>query len=197
VLLVTGDEMIATGLQAVSRGLKSRESKVPTGVRVPSPKATKLDRLREFFLGSKEEDFVRWRRAMTADALYCCGRCGASLNVSSNDLYPPDTHFEAGNRGTLSFMEVDMSKFRKQKEKKWRSCFPFFDSLDYWGIHRRRTQLRCVSCNTLLGYIYYDMPRRQGRYSSWGPSQSVPKGERYRLKIKALQEAPVFHQKWQ
>lgn len=128
-----------------------------------------------------------------------CRKCGEFLNVSSNDLYPPDTYFEAGNRGTLSFMEVDMSKFRKQKEKKWRSCFPFFDSLDSWGIQRKRTQLRCVSCNMLLGYIYYDMPRRAGGggHSGWGPSQAVPRGERYRLKIKALQEAPLFHHKWQ
>jgi hypothetical protein len=182
--------LFTTGIEAVSCGLKSTEN------RAPSPNNTRLDRLKEFFLGPRKEDFARWRRAMTADAMYCCGKCGASLNVSSNDLYPPDTYFEAGNRGTLSFMEVDMSKFRKQKEKKWRSCFPFFDSLDSWGIHRRRTQLRCISCNMLLGYIYYDMPRRQG-HSGLGPSQAVPRGERYRLKIKALQESPIFHQKWQ
>jgi hypothetical protein len=132
-----------------------------------------------------------------ADAMYCCGRCGASLNVSSNDLYPLDTYFEAGNRGTLSFMGVDMSKFRQQNEEKWRSCFPFFESSDSWGIQRKRTQLRCASCSTLLGFIYYDMPTREGGISGWGPSQNVPSWARYRLKIKALQEASLFHKKWQ
>lgn len=178
--------LCTSGIQAVSRGLQQSTEKL----------ANQNNRLKGFLLGARKQKLARWR-AMGADAMYCCKSCGGSLNVSSNDLYPPDTYFEAGNRGTLSFMEVDLSKFRKQKEKRWRSCFPFFDSWDSWGIQRKRTQLRCVQCNKLLGFIYNDMPRRGGGYSGWGPSQNVPRGERYRLKIKALQETTAFHQKWQ
>ncbi|KAG6550639.1 hypothetical protein Mapa_007736 [Marchantia paleacea] len=127
-----------------------------------------------------------------ADATYCCRQCGVYLNVSSNMLYPHDTYFQAGNRGTLSFMEIDMSKFRQQDENR---CFPFFDSLDSWGIQRKRTRLRCALCNTLVGYIYYDMPKRAGD-TGLGPSHAVPRGQRYRLKIKSLQEAPLYQGKW-
>ncbi|KAL0550605.1 hypothetical protein IC582_015127 [Cucumis melo] len=88
-------------------------------------------------------------------SIYSCSECGTNLNLNSSHLFPPDFYFEAGNKGTLSFSFIDSTKFRLEKEDKLR---PFFETLNYWGIQRKRTKLKCTSCGHLVGYIYDDGP---------------------------------------
>ena len=118
-------------------------------------------------------------------AAYCCGGCGGDLNLSAAYLFPPKTYFEAGNKNTLSFSWIDDSKFRFVKEDKLR---PFFETVDYWGIQRRRIRIHCANCDKLLGYVYDDGPPIMcgtGQFHM-GPSQSVPRNPRYRFKIDAV-----------
>ncbi|KAL0294184.1 UNVERIFIED_CONTAM: hypothetical protein Sangu_2520700 [Sesamum angustifolium] len=82
--------------------------------------------------------------------VYCCRECGTNLNLHGGHLFPPDFYFEAGNKNTLSFSSVDSSKFRFEKEDKIR---PFFETVNYWGIQRKRTKIKCNSCGKLVGYI--------------------------------------------
>ncbi|KAL2232650.1 uncharacterized protein LOC105155579 [Sesamum indicum] len=117
--------------------------------------------------------------------MYCCRECGANLNLHGGHLYPPDFYFEAGNKNTLSFSAVDSSKFRFEKEDKLR---PFFETVNYWGIQRKRTKIKCNSCGKLVGYIYDDGPplTDSNGQLGFGPSQVVPRNPRYRFKNKAL-----------
>ncbi|KAL2505858.1 hypothetical protein Adt_21479 [Abeliophyllum distichum] len=121
-------------------------------------------------------------------SIYCCKECGTNLNLQSTYLYPPDFYFEAGNKGTLSFALIDSSKFKFDKEDKIR---PFFETVNYWGIQRKRTKIKCNSCGKLVGYIYDDgapMTNSPGQFHM-GPSQVVPRNPRYRFKTKALRIA--------
>ncbi|XP_058098670.1 uncharacterized protein LOC131243368 [Magnolia sinica] len=116
---------------------------------------------------------------------YSCKECGADLNLNSAHLFPPDFYFEAGNKGTLSFSHMDQSKVRLEKEDKIK---PFFETINYWGIQRKRTQIKCNSCGHLLGYIYDDGPpltNSPGQFHL-GPSQVIPRAPRYRFKTKAI-----------
>ncbi|KAA3457570.1 Peptide methionine sulfoxide reductase MrsB [Gossypium australe] len=104
-------------------------------------------------------------------SIYCCKECGTNLNLRSTNLFPPDFYFEAGNKGTLSFAMIDDTKFNFEKEDKFR---PFFETLDYWGIQRNRTKMKCKSCGKLVGYVYDDGPpltESPGQFHM-GPSQA-------------------------
>ncbi|KAI4330387.1 hypothetical protein MLD38_028678 [Melastoma candidum] len=117
--------------------------------------------------------------------VYSCKECNADLNLRSDYLFPPDFYFEAGNKGTSSFSAIDSSRFRFEKEDK---IAPFFETLNYWGIQRKRTKIMCASCGHLVGHIYDDgPPALQGTgQMHMGPSQVVPRAPRYRFKDKAL-----------
>ncbi|XP_010531124.1 PREDICTED: uncharacterized protein LOC104807515 [Tarenaya hassleriana] len=120
-----------------------------------------------------------------ASSIYSCKGCGSNLNLNPNNLFPPDFYFEAGNKGTFSFSAVDATKFRFEKEDK---IMPFFETVNYWGIQRKRTKIKCNSCSRLVGYIYDDGPPLTegiGQFG-FGPSQVVPRAPRYRFKTKAL-----------
>ncbi|XP_042012756.1 uncharacterized protein LOC121761208 [Salvia splendens] len=117
--------------------------------------------------------------------IYSCRECGANLNLQPADLFPPDFYFEAGNKKTLSFAAVDPSKFRFEKEDKIR---PFFETVNYWGIQRKRVKIICNSCGKLVGYVYDDGPplmNGTGQFG-FGPSQAIPRNPRYRFKDKSL-----------
>ncbi|KAF8377770.1 hypothetical protein HHK36_031155 [Tetracentron sinense] len=117
--------------------------------------------------------------------IYSCTECGANFSLNTNHLFPSDFYFEAGNKGTLSFSSVDETKFRFEKEDKIR---PFFETLNYWGIQRKRTKIKCNSCGRLVGYVYDDGPpltNSTGQFHM-GPSQVIPRAARYRFKTKAL-----------
>jgi hypothetical protein len=119
---------------------------------------------------------------------YACAACGADLNLSAAHLYPAGCYFEAGNKGTLSFSWVDESRLRFASEDRIR---PFFETLDYWGIHRKRTRISCDACGRLLGHVYDDGPpviEGTGQFGM-GPSQVIPRRPRYRFKIKAVTTA--------
>uniref|UniRef100_A0A2P2L363 Uncharacterized protein MANES_01G150900 n=1 Tax=Rhizophora mucronata TaxID=61149 RepID=A0A2P2L363_RHIMU len=123
-----------------------------------------------------------------AASIYTCTECGTNLNLSSGLLYPPDFYFEAGNKGTLSFSSIDATKFRFEKEDKIR---PFFETVNYWGIQRRRTKIICSSCGRLVGHVYDDGPPltdSPGQFHM-GPSQVIPRAPRYRIKTRALRIA--------
>ncbi|KQK23770.1 uncharacterized protein At4g08330, chloroplastic [Brachypodium distachyon] len=120
-----------------------------------------------------------------ATTSYGCAACGADLNLSSAHLYPAGVYFEAGNKGTLSFSWADESRLRLAAEDRIR---PFFETLDYWGIQRKRTRISCDACGRLLGHVYDDGPpvmEGTGQFGM-GPSQVVPRRPRYRFKIKAV-----------
>ncbi|XP_015868356.1 uncharacterized protein LOC107405784 [Ziziphus jujuba] len=122
-------------------------------------------------------------------SIYRCSECGANLNLNTVHLYPPDFYFEAGNKGTMSFSTVDTTKFIFEKEDKIR---PFFETINYWGIQRKRTKLKCHSCSHLIGHIYDDgapMTDSAGQFH-FGPSQVIPRAPRYRLRTKALRISP-------
>ncbi|EFJ10045.1 hypothetical protein SELMODRAFT_229401 [Selaginella moellendorffii] len=123
------------------------------------------------------------------DVVFSCVCCGALLNLDPSNVYPADTYFEAGNKGTISFTAIDDTKFRQERDKR---IFPFFETIDHWGIQRDRIKLLCISCGKLVGYIYKDGPaitdNPTGQYG-FGPSQVVPRLPRYRLKIKALHQS--------
>ncbi|XP_068640919.1 uncharacterized protein At4g08330, chloroplastic [Aristolochia californica] len=121
-------------------------------------------------------------------SVYSCVECGTNLNLSNIDLFPSDYYFEAGNKGTLSFSRVDGSKLRFETEDKIR---PFFETLNYWGIQRKRTKMKCNSCGFLVGYVYDDGPPltdSPGQFHM-GPSQVIPRAPRYRFKKKSLRIA--------
>ncbi|XP_048230419.1 uncharacterized protein LOC125370113 [Ricinus communis] len=121
-------------------------------------------------------------------SIYTCIECGINLNLNTACLYPQDFYFDAGNKGTLSFASIDSTKFRFEKEDKMR---PFFETINYWGIQRKRTKIICNSCGKLVGYVYDDGPPltdSPGQFHM-GPSQVIPRAPRYRFKIKALRIA--------
>lgn len=121
-------------------------------------------------------------------SIYTCIECGTNLNLSTTHLYPQDFYFEAGNKGTLSFSSIDSTKFKFEEEDKIR---PFFETVNYWGIQRKRTKIKCNSCGCLVGYIYDDgQPSTisPGQFGL-GPSQAIPRAPRYRFKTKALRIA--------
>ncbi|CAL4912457.1 unnamed protein product [Urochloa decumbens] len=120
-----------------------------------------------------------------ASGSYRCAACGADLNLSAAHLYPEGVFFEAGNKGTLSFSWVDESRLRFAPEDKIR---PFFETLNYWGIQRKRTRISCDACGVLIGHVYDDGPPiMQGNGQlGMGPSQVIPRRPRYRIKIKAV-----------
>jgi peptide methionine sulfoxide reductase MsrB len=122
-----------------------------------------------------------------ASISYSCAECGLPLNLSSSYQYPADLYFEAGNKGTISFSAIDDTKFRFEKEDKIK---PFFETLNYWGIQRKRTKLNCASCGNLVGYVYDDGPPATDSIGQFGmgSNQAVPRYTRYRLKIKALKQ---------
>ncbi|KAF9621725.1 hypothetical protein IFM89_027579 [Coptis chinensis] len=118
-------------------------------------------------------------------SIYNCTECETNLNLHTINLYPPDFYFEAGNKGTLSFASIDESKFRFEKEDKIK---PFFETLNYWGIQRKRTKIKCKECGHVVGYVYDDGPpltNSPGQFGL-GPSQVIPRAPRYRFKTKAL-----------
>ncbi|KAK1321116.1 hypothetical protein QJS10_CPA03g02202 [Acorus calamus] len=120
-----------------------------------------------------------------ATPVYRCRECGTDLNLSSSYLYPPNTYFEAGNKGTLSFSFIDDSKFMFEKEDKIR---PFFETVNYWGIQRRRTKIKCGNCGRRVGYVYDDGPPMTDSPGQlhMGPSQVIPRAPRYRFKIQSI-----------
>jgi len=122
-----------------------------------------------------------------ASISYSCAECGVPLNLSSSYQYPADFYFEAGNKDTLSFSAIDDTKFRFEKEDK---IMPFFETLNHWGIQRKRTKIKCASCSKLVGYVYDDGPPATNSIGQFGmgPSQVVRRYPRYRLKIKALKQ---------
>ena len=124
-------------------------------------------------------------QAQALATTYGCAACGADLNLSAAHLYPAGVYFEAGNKGTLSFSWVDESRLRFAAEDRIR---PFFETLDYWGIHRKRTRICCDACARLLGRVYDDGPpvmEGTGQFGM-GPGQVIPRRPRYRFKIKAI-----------
>ncbi|KAL5985778.1 Cytochrome c oxidase assembly protein cox15 [Asimina triloba] len=124
-------------------------------------------------------------KSITMAARYSCKECAADLNLNPAHLFPPDFYFEAGNKGTLSFSAVDHSKFRLEKEDK---IMPFFETINYWGIQRKRTKIKCTNCGRLVGYIYDDGPPMTDSPGQFhmGPSQVIPRAPRYRFKTKAI-----------
>ncbi|KAK7252994.1 hypothetical protein RIF29_37345 [Crotalaria pallida] len=122
---------------------------------------------------------------MASSSIYSCIECGSNLNLNPSHAFPPDFYFEAGNKGTISFSSVDPTKFTFLREDRIR---PFFETLNYWGIHRKRTKINCICCARLLGYVYDDGPPltdSPGQFHM-GPSQVIPRAPRYRFKTKAL-----------
>jgi peptide methionine sulfoxide reductase MsrB len=118
-------------------------------------------------------------------AIYYCKGCNRCLNLDDEFLYSKNQYFDAGHKGTLSFSEVDKSDFRQKEQVK---CFPFFETLNYWGIQRRRTKLMCAACGKSLGFIYKDGPPVDptiGQFG-FGATQMIPRLQRYRLKRDAL-----------
>lgn len=124
-------------------------------------------------------------------SIYTCKECESNLNLHTIHLYPPDFYFEAGNKGTLSFSAVDSSKFRFEKEDK---IIPFFETINYWGIQRKRTKIKCVNCGKLVGYVYDDGPPMTdspGQFH-FGPSQVIPRAPR-KGKGKRKNSSPICH----
>ncbi|KAM7260925.1 hypothetical protein ACFE04_026400 [Oxalis oulophora] len=121
-------------------------------------------------------------------SIYNCTECGNNLNLSTSNLFPKDFYFEAGNKNTLSFASIDTTKVSFDKEDKIR---PFFETVNYWGIQRNRTKIKCISCGKLVGYVYDDGPPMMNGIGQFGfgPSQAIPRAPRYRFKIKALRIA--------
>ncbi|RWR90679.1 methionine-S-oxide reductase [Cinnamomum micranthum f. kanehirae] len=121
-------------------------------------------------------------------SIYSCVECGANFNLSTLALYPPDYYFEAGNKGTLSFYQIDETKFNFEKEDKIK---PFFETINYWGLQRKRTKIMCKSCSHLVGYIYDDGPPLTNSPGQlhMGPSQVIPRAPRYRFKTKGVKIA--------
>ncbi|GMI86331.1 hypothetical protein like AT2G17705 [Hibiscus trionum] len=117
--------------------------------------------------------------------VYNCKECGTDLNLRTFHLFPTDFYFEAGNDGTLSFAVIDDTKFKFEKENKFKL---FFETIEYWGIQRNRTKIKCISCGKLVGHIYDDGPPLRDSPNQWflGPSQVIPRAPRFRFKIKAL-----------
>ena len=109
------------------------------------------------------------------------------MNLSNSYMYPAGLYFEAGNKGTLSFSAIDDTKFKFEKEDKVK---PFFETLNHWGIHRKRTKIMCASCGKLIGYVYDDGPPATNNIGQCGrgPIQDVPRYPQYRLKIEALKK---------
>ncbi|KAI3985238.1 hypothetical protein MKX01_022652 [Papaver californicum] len=120
-----------------------------------------------------------------AASIYHCAECNRNLNIQTSNLFPSDFYFEAGNKGTLSFAVVDESKLKLEKENKIR---PFFETVDYWGIRRKRIKIKCINCRYLLGHVYDDGPPLT--YSTgefhMGPNQVTPRVPRFRFKTKTL-----------
>lgn len=118
-------------------------------------------------------------------SIYWCNECGTNLNLNTGHLFPADFYFEAGNKGTLSFAMIDTEKFKFEKEDKIR---PFFETMNYWGIQRKRTKIKCSNCGDLVGHVYDDGPPMTDSTGQFhmGPSQVIPRAPRYRMKVKAL-----------
>ncbi|PIA35488.1 hypothetical protein AQUCO_03500092v1 [Aquilegia coerulea] len=118
-------------------------------------------------------------------SIYSCLECGNNLNLETINLFPSDFYFEAGNKGTLSFASIDESKVMFEKEDK---IMPFFETVNYWGIQRKRNKIKCKDCGHVVGYVYDDGPPltdSPGQFH-FGPSQVIPRAPRYRFKTKSI-----------
>lgn len=120
----------------------------------------------------------------TMACIYTCTECGANLNLNPGYLFPQDFYFEVWNKGTISFSTIDDTKFRFEKENKIR---PFFETLNYWGIQRKRTKIMCNTCARLIGHVYDDGPSLLGGPGQFhmGPSQAIPRASRFRFRTKS------------
>ncbi|GJN30224.1 hypothetical protein PR202_gb18513 [Eleusine coracana subsp. coracana] len=110
--------------------------------------------------------------ASSAPAYYRCAECGADLNLSAAHLYPADLYFEAGNKGTLSFSWVDESRLRFAPEDRIR---PFFETLNYWGIQRKRIRISC-DASSATSTTTARRSCRAPASSGWGPARSSRAG---------------------
>eukprot|EP00899_Mesostigma_viride_P009396 jgi/Mesvir1/18458/Mv14313-RA.1 len=125
---------------------------------------------------------------------YRCARCKLVLPLDPDKQYDPDTYFESGNKNSVSFWSTNVKDFIVKEESKFG---PFFETVDYWGIHRRRTALYCRGCHARLGYIMEDGPPMslgdgQGAHG-FGPSQLTPRQPRYRMIASAISStAPLY-----
>ncbi|WOL05902.1 hypothetical protein Cni_G14633 [Canna indica] len=137
-------------------------------------------RRRRVKTGEKGQCRSQWRPRLQSIPEEVCAGCGADLNLSAAHLYPEDAHFEAGNKGTLSFSWVDDAQLSFAKEDRIK---PFFETPNYWGILRKRTRLLCDACGHLLGHVYDDGPPTGAMR---GHREPVLRAPRYRFKIKAL-----------
>ncbi|KAF6135677.1 hypothetical protein GIB67_028248 [Kingdonia uniflora] len=118
-------------------------------------------------------------------SIYSCKECDSNLNLQTINLYPSNFYFEAGNKNTLSFASVDETKLRFEKEDK---LMLFFETINYWGIQRKRTKMMCNSCGCVVGYVYDDGPplTDSSGQLNMGPSQVIPRDPRYRFKNKCI-----------
>ncbi|GAQ89532.1 hypothetical protein KFL_005330070 [Klebsormidium nitens] len=116
---------------------------------------------------------------------FSCIKCGHYLGLNASRLFHSKEYFPAGNKGTLSFQVADERCFVQKQESK---CGPFFETADSWGIQRTRTALFCAQCNSKIGYIYHDGPSVENTIGQFGmgPSQVLPRMQRYRIKKKAV-----------
>ncbi|GFY88057.1 hypothetical protein Acr_05g0016960 [Actinidia rufa] len=84
-------------------------------------------------------------------SIYSCTECGSNLNLYTVYLFAGFLLRSRQQGHTLVRRRRLHQVQVREREQKIR---PFFETLDYWGIQRKRTKIKCHSCGRLVGYVY-------------------------------------------
>jgi len=117
---------------------------------------------------------------------YACAKCGAAPLFAETDRMDEKDRLAAGiktNKGRMAFQSAMESVVEKRSDK-W---MPFFESLDSWGLSKKRYKVFCPNRH-LLGYRFEDGPRlpmdpHATKPGPWGESSAVPVKHRARYDV--------------
>ncbi|KAL6492886.1 hypothetical protein OROGR_032645 [Orobanche gracilis] len=100
---------------------------------------------------SKNDRYTCSSAASQRDVTYSCGFCTYDLNLNSSSRNTSTIGSNYGKsirKGTISFVDIDESRFNQVEEL---TCVPYFVSKHSWGLFRRRTKLSCRNCGKFIG----------------------------------------------
>ena len=118
--------------------------------------------------------------------IYSWRECGTNLNLQPSDLFALDFYLIRGRQ-----QENPVLRRRGSVQITIREGGqdpPFLETVNYWGILKKRMKIKCNSCGKLVSYVYDDgLPLMNGTGQfGFGLSQAIPRNPSYRFLCKCL-----------